>query len=158
MPQKAYDQMAADLLALNSVRQRFDHHQARNVMIDEPSGRFGLVDVAPGERVNTLASLVAPLLDTNYAYRMTTTHSDLNAARRTILERCIRAAQRKQLPLPEVNHAPIPYVGHGRIEYSFVLAGETGAWQEVRADLMQSRAKKAVGKGEGRAWPGWNGW
>jgi hypothetical protein len=116
MPQAAYDRFAATLLIVNEHGFQFDPSKANNVLIDEPSASFNLVDLSRRSEGSSyrdsLVSMSVTLMDTPCAWKVPD-RSQIEPSYREILSKCLRACSHTGLPINLCSSA----------EYCFNLAG-----------------------------------
>ena len=102
MPQSAYDRLAEDLLRVNGLGYNWDPSKANNILIDQASGRFGLVDLSlrdPDHKyVNKATDVILCLVGNTHAYKAPHLNRDLMGPRREIIRRMMMAADRAGLP------------------------------------------------------------
>ncbi len=141
MPQAAYDEFAQTLLYMHRHGYCFDYCQGRNVLVDDAGQRFYPVDLHKSSSPVALNKMIAPLMDTQYGYRLlkqTWPSVRLKKYFATILEKGLATMRLpERLALPAVGPLEIPYVEHARMEYLFWLAGRAGEWAQVRAELSR---------------------
>jgi hypothetical protein len=119
MPQSAYDEVIRLFLFLNEHGYHFDPSKANNLLIDTQNEKFNLVDVGKGAKnsVNNNPSyLICVLMDNSYTWKYKG-NAPVKVYRKTILDKCIRAAEKIEWQIPPVGK-------NSTLDYSFQLAGQ----------------------------------
>lgn len=118
MPQKAYDELAKELLYIQTKGYDFDPSKANNLLVDPSASRFNLVDLNLRDSITTykhsLVDMVVPLMDNSYCccWKVQNT-PEIIKNRKTIIAKCLKAAKKVGLPINYDSNA---------LSYSFELA------------------------------------
>ena len=125
MPRDAYNRVAGDLLRVNEAGFQWDPSKSNNILIDGPSGSFGLVDTSPRmnkKYFNSASDLIICLVGNTHAWRASEMEAALRPARKKIVMRVLAAARSVGLPISSYEKGPRD---DSSLEYSMKLAGVT---------------------------------
>ena len=107
----------------------------------EPGKEFYLLDLCPIPKhsgyVDTLSEMVRTLTSYTYAKDAEST-ANMVSARKTILAKCITAAKKTKLSLPDADD--------WGLMNSFSLAGRDEGWSKIRPALLAAKSKQVSTK------------
>jgi len=120
MPQETYNQLINDLIYINNLGFNFDPSKTNNLLVDEKSQTFNLVDLNPGSYQNRMDDILGVLMDSVSAHNESLGANFIDFQKlvpsyRMILEKTLLAAQHQGFNTSQENW--------DNMHYAFRLAG-----------------------------------